>query len=101
VSLSLFYDHANGFMSADVNTNLEYSGFSPGLGVVFSQARIGTEPAFEAEIATYNNKGSCFISWWAHHQVKMTSNGTSARAVQARPRGLSNLGCDFSVYLEP
>jgi hypothetical protein len=29
----------------------------------------------------------------------MTSNGT-AGPVEARPHGLSNLGCNFGVYLE-
>jgi hypothetical protein len=30
----------------------------------------------------------------------MTSSGTSG-TVHARPHGLSNLGCNFGVYLEP
>jgi hypothetical protein len=30
----------------------------------------------------------------------MTSDGTSGPAIGARPHGLSNLGCNFGVYLE-
>jgi hypothetical protein len=30
----------------------------------------------------------------------MTSDGTSGPAAEARPHGLSNLGCNFGVYLE-
>jgi hypothetical protein len=30
----------------------------------------------------------------------MTSNGAAGPAVEARPHGLSNLGCNFGVYLE-
>jgi hypothetical protein len=30
----------------------------------------------------------------------MTSDGTSSAAVEARPLGLSNPGCNFGVYLE-
>jgi len=123
--LSLFYDHRTGFLDAQVNDH-DYLNYSPGPGIVFNQARIGAEfgatpwsttpfrapavetrlatfgvPANEAEIVTYSGHASGLISWWAHHRVKMTSDGTSAKAVEARPHGLSNFGRDFSVYLEP
>jgi hypothetical protein len=128
VNLSIFYDHTNGFLSSQVNDK-SYSNYSPGPGLAFHQARIGVElgatpwstapfrapeaavrlarlgvpsaPPAEAEIATYNGHGSCFTSWWAHHRVKMTSNGSSGGAVEAGPHHLSNHGCNFSVYLEP
>jgi hypothetical protein len=56
-------------------------------------------PPYEAEFATYKGQSSCLNSWWTRHQVEMTSNGT-AGLVDARPHGLSNLGCNFGVYLE-
>jgi hypothetical protein len=66
-------------------------------------AKLGVPAArpSEAEIAIYNGHGSCFTSWWAHHRVKMTSNGSSGGAVEAGPHHLSNHGCNFSIYLEP
>ena len=128
VGLSLFYDHRNGFLEADVG-NQAYYGYSPGMGVLVNQARIGVElagtpwtalpfraparelrlasfgvpagPPYEAEIATYQEHSSCLNSWWARHEVTMTSDGTSGLAAEARPHGLSNLGCNFGVYLEP
>lgn len=132
VSLSLFYDHTNGFLDAGVDaggSGADYANLVLSAGRVFSQARIGAEfgaspwstvpfhpPAretrlatfwepskapFEAELATYNGDSSCLIAWWARHKVKMTKNGTSSGAVGARPGGLTNSGCNFSVFLEP
>jgi len=110
------------------DTAVDYANYSPGTGVNFRQARIGMEfgpspwskipfrapgsetllasfwvptgPTFEAELAPYKGNGGCFDSWWTSHQVKMTKDGTSGTAVEARPHGLSKYGCDFSVYLE-
>jgi len=109
------------------NTGADYLNYSPGAGINFRQARIGmefgpspwseipfrapasetflasfwvpTRPA-EAELAPYSGNGGCFDSWWTSHRVKMTNDGTSGAAVEARPHGLSSNGCDFSVYLE-
>lgn len=130
VELSLFYDHNNGFVDAGVgiagtNTGVDYLNYNPGAGVNFGQARIGAEfgpspwseisfrvpasetllasfwvPANEAELATYSGSAGCFDMWWISDTVKMTKNGTSATAIEARPHGLSHGGCDFSVYLE-
>ncbi len=127
-SLSLFYEPSTGFLDAQVN-NYDYPNYSPGAGVVFNQARIGAEfgstpwstvpfrhpatekrvatfgvppgPPYEAELVTYSEHASCLISWWTRHRVKMTSNGTSSKPVEARPHGLWNNGCNFSVFLEP
>jgi hypothetical protein len=133
VELSLFYDHNNGFVDAEVgiaetNTAVEYFNYSPGAGVNFTQARIGTEfgpspwseiafhppasetllasfwvptgPTFEAELGTYSGSPGCFDKWWVSHTVRMTKDGTSGTAIEARPHSLSHYGCDFSVYLE-
>jgi hypothetical protein len=109
------------------NTGADYLNYSPGAGINFRQARIGmefgpspwseipfrapvsetflasfwvsTRPA-EAELAPYSGNGGCFDSWWTSHRVKMTNDGTSGAAIEARPHGLSSNGCDFSVYLE-
>ena len=106
-----------------------YRNYSPGPGLLFTQARIGAEfgatpwsttpfrapgaairlakfgvppaPPSEAEVATYDRHGSCFTSWWAHHRVNMTSDGASDQPVEASPHHLPNHGCNFGVYLEP
>ena len=129
VGLSLFYDNNYGGDLQVGAGGHAYSGYVPGQGVVLiNQARIGVElgstpwttvpfrapasemrlasfgvpvgPPYEAEIVTYKKHASCLNSWWTRHQVEMTSNGTPGPAVEARPHGLSNLGCNFGVYLE-
>ena len=105
-----------------------YLDYIPGRGLLINQVRIGVElgrtpwdtvpfraparetrlaslgvpagPPYEAEVATYKDHTSCLDSWWARHQLDMTSDGTSRPAVEARPGALSNLGCNFGVYLE-
>jgi hypothetical protein len=125
VSMGIFYDHTNGFTDIQVN-NLDYANLFPSAGLVFSQARIGAEfgttpwskvayhaPASEtwlltfaqsprkAEIATYSGHSTCLTSWWVHHKVRTTSDGTSGTRIEAGPHDLHNLGCNFAVYLEP
>jgi hypothetical protein len=125
--LVLFYDPGNGDVEAGAGDQL-YIGYAPGQGLLINQARIGVElgstpwsavpfrapgretrlasfgvpagPPYEAEFATYKEHTSCLNSWWTRHQLEMTSSGGSGPAVEARPQGLSNLGCDFGVYLE-
>jgi hypothetical protein len=60
---------------------------------------------FEAEVATYNgNKpgtsGCAGAPFYAHHEILLTADGTAAPA-RARPSGLREGGCDFSVSLAP
>lgn len=125
VSMSIFYDPNGGFTDISVN-NLDYANLYPGGGLVFSQARIGAEfgtspwskvsyrapgsetwlltfaqSSREAEIATYSGHGSCLSSWWVHHTLRFTSDGTANTRIEAQPGGLSNYGCNFAVYLEP
>jgi len=125
VSMGIFYDPGSGFTDISVN-NLDYDNLSPGAGLVFSQARIGAEfgttpwsqvtyhaprsetwlltfaqSARKAEIATYSGHGSCLTSWWVHHKVRTTSDGTSGTRTEAQPHNLHNYGCDFAVYLGP
>lgn len=127
-SLSLSYDHTDGFLNAQIN-NQAYINDNPPAGLRFSQARIAAQfgtsplseaafhppasqiplasfgvppgPPFEAEIATYNGHAGCLVSWWARHRVELTSSGTSATPVHARPHSLSGQGCDFTLYLQP
>jgi hypothetical protein len=57
-------------------------------------------PPYEAEFALQDWAAGCVASpRYAHHQVLMTRSGSSATWVRARPGGLSNLGCNFGVYL--
>jgi hypothetical protein len=127
VGLDLLYHPEYGGMEAGAGDHA-YIGYVPGQGVLINQARIGVElgstpwttipfrapsrelrlasfgvpvgPPYEAELATYQGHSGCLNSWWARHQLEMTSDGTSGPAAEARPHGLSNLGCDFGVYLE-
>jgi hypothetical protein len=134
VDMSLFYDHSNGFLDAGMevvggSTGVDYTGYSPGTGVVFGQARIGAELAltpwstvsfrrpsgrvklakfwepstapFEAELANTGQSSGCIAGWWTRHKLKLTSNGTSSGRLEAQPGSLWNHGCDFNVYLEP
>jgi hypothetical protein len=125
VFLSIFYDPSNGFTDISVN-NLDYDNLYPGPGLVFSQARIGAEfgttpwstvtyhaprsetwlltfaqSSREAEIVTDSGHASCLSSWWVHHKVTMTSDGTSGTRIEGQAHDLRNDGCDFAVYLEP
>jgi hypothetical protein len=132
VDISLFYDHTNGFLDAGVDggsTYVDYTGYSPGAGVTFGQARIGAEfgigpwstvpfrhpssqvklakfwepstAPYEAELATNGGSSGCIAGWWTRHKINMTMTGTSSGTVEARPGNLWNNGCDFNVYLEP
>jgi hypothetical protein len=125
--LSLFYDHRNGALFAGAG-RYAYNNYPANSGMVVNQVRVGVElgntpwsavpfrgparetrlasfgvpagPPYEAEIGTYSGQGSCLNSWWVRHELAMTSDGTSRPAVEARPHGLSNLGCNFGIYLE-
>ncbi len=127
VGLQIFYQPGPGLMQASVGGQ-RYLDYMPGNGLLINQVRIGVQlgstpwstvpfraparetrlatfgvpvgPPYEAEVATYKDRTSCLDSWWAHHQLGMTSDGTSRPAIEARPHGLSNLGCNFGVYLE-
>jgi hypothetical protein len=126
--LVLFYQRDAGLMVVSVGGQ-RYLDYMPGKGLLINQARIGVElgstpwstvpfraparetrlasfgvpvgPPYEAEFATYKDQTSCLNSWWTRHQLETTSSGRSGPAAEARPHGLSNLGCDFGVYLEP
>jgi hypothetical protein len=127
VGLSLFYDNQHGGLFAAAG-GYQYGNYPAGQGIVVNQVRIGVElgstpwstapfrppasemrlasfgvpvgPPYEAEVVTYKKQASCLNSWWPRHQLEMTSDGTSRPAIEARPHGLSNLGCNFGVYLE-
>ncbi len=127
LAFSLFYDPRAGFMEGQVN-NQTYWGYTPGAGVVYTQARIGAEfgatpwsttpfraprtrtlvasfgvppaPPYMGELTTYSGGGDCLTGWYAHHSVKMTGSGTSGHG-EALAGALSYYGCDFGVYLEP
>jgi len=126
-SLSIFFDQQADYLASAVG-NQEYYGYVPPGGTTFTQARIGAElgatpwttityrapareqalatfgvpagPPYEAEFALQDGSAGCVASpRYVHHQVLMTRSGSSAAWVRARPAGLSNLGCNFGVYL--
>jgi len=126
-SMSIFYDHRADYLAVGVGSQAYY-GYVPPSGTTFTQARIGTElgatpwstisyhtparqrwlgsfgvpvgPPYEAEFALGDGSAGCVASpRYTHHRVLMTRSGSSATWVRAQPGGLSNLGCDFGVYL--
>jgi hypothetical protein len=125
--LSAFYDPASGFEQFqldDANTgkSLLYHGYSPGAGKVYRQARVGAEfagspwgtftyapPATETHLVTfrdsflvtYSGHVSGFSSWWTHHKIIATSDGTSSGTAEVRPHNLYNSGHNFGAFLEP
>ena len=128
VSLTLFFDPNTHYFQPSAPGEI-YFGYTPGTSAVFTQGRIGVEfgatpwtvtpvklpahrtavatfgvpvgPPYEAEFATYSGGAGCVSSWYAHHRVQMTSTGSAAGRLIAGPLGLSNLGCNFTVYLRP
>jgi hypothetical protein len=130
VSLSVQYDRSSGVDFFDVFDHnvgiiLDYAGYKPGTGKIYNQARVGAEfsaaspwdgsfsftpPATETQLAnftssllvTYSGNVSGFSSSrFTHHQIFMTSTGTSTGAVRAKPHDLHNFGRNFGVFLEP
>jgi hypothetical protein len=129
VELSIQYDRSLGVDFFDVFDHnvgiiLDYGGYAPGTGKIYSQARAGAEfsavspwdgspfvaPDTETHLATFTNSlletysghFSGFSSnRFTHHKIIMTSNGTSVSLVEAKPHDLFNFGQNFGVYLEP
>jgi hypothetical protein len=105
--LLLFYDPGNGDVeAARIGVELGSTPWStipfraPARETRLASSGVPAGPPYEAEFATYKEHTSCLNSWWTRHQLEMTSSGRPGPAVEARPQGLSNLGCDFGVYLE-
>ena len=127
MTLAITYDRSTGrdhFFVDDNTTGVElfYSGYVPGTGKNYTQARVGAEfaaspwgtftytaPAAETHLVTfrdsflvtYSGSQSSFSSWWTHHKIVATSDGTSAGTVEVRPHNLFNFGANFGVYLQP
>jgi hypothetical protein len=128
VTLAALYDRSTGidhFYVDDETTGVElfYGGYVPGTGKVYGQARVGTEfsttspwgafgyssPPAETHLVTfrdtvlltYSGQWSTLTSWWTHHKIKATADGTSATPVEVAPHDLFNSGANFGVYLEP
>ena len=128
VTLAIFYDRSTGidhFYVDDNTTGVElfYGGYAPGTGKVYGQARIGAEfsaaspwgsfsytsPSAETHLATfrdtflvtYSGQVSTLTSWWTHHRVKATTDGTSTGNVEVQPHALFNSGANFGVFFEP
>jgi hypothetical protein len=127
MTLAITYDRSTGtdhFFVDDDTTGVElfYSGYVPGTGKIYNQARVGAEftaspwgsftytpPAAETHLATftdsvlvtYGGAVSSFSSGWTRHKIFATSNGSSTGTVEAGPHNLYNFGGNFGVYLEP
>jgi hypothetical protein len=129
VALALVFKNQYDTFEADAD-GYRYLGYEPSAGIVFNQARIGAEfgatpwtatpvrlparrtavatfgvpagPAREAELVTYSGRSGCVSApWYPYHRVQLTTTGSAAGRLIAGPRGLSNLGCNFTVYLRP
>jgi hypothetical protein len=127
MTLTIVYDRSAGrdHFFVDDNTSgvsLSYGGYVPGTGKNYTQARVGAEfaatpwgtftytpPATETHLVTfrdsvlvtYSGSQSTFSSWWTHHKILATSNGSSTGTVEVRPHNLFNFGANFGVFLEP
>jgi hypothetical protein len=127
MTLTVAYDLSTGrdHFFVDDNTtgvSLVYSGYVPGTGKNYTQARVGAEfaatpwgsftytpPSAETHMVTfrdsvlitYGGGVSSFSSWWTHHKILATSNGSSTGTVEVRPHNLYNSGANFGLYLEP
>jgi hypothetical protein len=127
MTLAITYDRSAGrdhFFVDDETTGVElfYSGYAPGTGKIYTQARVGAEfaaspwdtftyhpPAAETHLVTfrgsvlvtYSGSQSTFSSWWTHHKIVATSNGSSTGTVEVRPHNLFNFGANFGVYFQP
>lgn len=125
VTLAITYDRSTGtdHFFVDDNTTgvtLFYSGYAPGRGKNYNQARVGAEfaaspwgtftyhaPATETGLVTFQNSflvtyggnQSTFYSWWTRHKIVATSNGSSTGTVEVRPHNLYNSGANFGVFL--
>jgi hypothetical protein len=127
VTLVIRYDRSTGtdhFTVSDDTSGvtLHYDGYRPGTGKNYIQARVSAEfadspwgsftytpPGAETHLATFRNSvlttysggRSSFSSWWTHHKIVATSNGTSTGAVRVKPHNLFNSGANFGVYFQP
>ena len=127
VTFAILYDRSAGvvhFFVDDDTTGVElfYGGYKPGTGQSYTQARVGAEfaagpwssftytpPATETRLVTFQNSVlvtysggvSSFTTWWTHHKILATSNGSSTGTVEVRPHNLTNSGANFGVFLEP
>jgi hypothetical protein len=127
VTLAIAYDRFSGvdhFYVDDETTGVElfYSGYAPGTGQSYNQARAGAEfaaspwsgftytaPASETHLVTFRDsvlvtyRGGVagFSSSWTHNKIVATSTGNSAGTVEVVPSDLSNFGSNFGVYLKP
>jgi hypothetical protein len=126
LTLGISYDRSTGRDTFFVDDNtamvaLSYHGYAPGTGQNYRQARVGAEfaadpwstftytaPAAETHLVTFRNNflvtysghHSGFSSWWTHHKILATSNGTSAGIIEVRPHNVFKLGANFGVYFE-
>jgi hypothetical protein len=127
VTFAIRYDRSTGrdhFFVDDDTTGVElfYSGYVPGTGKIYTQARVGAEfaadpwgtftytaPAAETHLVTFRNSVlvtygggvSSLSSWWTHHKILATSDGSSSGTVEVMPHNLFNFGGNFGVYFQP
>lgn len=113
---------ALGVSNSTTGGNYNAAGYLPGTGKTYTQARVGAEfaadpwgnfsytaPAAETHLATFRNSVlvtygggvSSFSSWWTHHKILATSDGSATGTVEVMPHNLYNFGGNFGVYLEP
>jgi hypothetical protein len=126
VTERMHYDPLAGtasFRASDAAGNLFTATYTPGAGVSFNQARIGSEfsadpwtapgytpPADWAKIAVYNNATlvtysghiSNLRSWWIHRPVEANTEAQGATGDWvAIPTNLYNSGASFQTFFVP
>lgn len=126
VTLRMHYSHATGaarFKAVDVAGDTFTATYSPGTGISFNQARIGTEfgvdpwtaPSYtppgkwtkiavynNARLVTYSGHRSTLRSWWVHHALEANTEAQSESGDWvAIPTDLYNSGASFRTFFVP
>jgi hypothetical protein len=126
VTERMHYNPATGaatFKASDAAGDLFTASYTPGMGVSFTQARIGTEfgstpwdasysytpPAGDVRIATYNTvylttysgHTSTLWSWWVRHKLLANTGQQTSSDWVAVPTDLYNGGASFQTWFVP
>ncbi|MBO0771445.1 MAG: hypothetical protein J2P35_08305 [Actinobacteria bacterium] len=117
ITLDIYYNVNSGLVTFEAyqGSNTMHGSFEAGPGLSFSKASIGTTLADPSTVTpsgtqllgsfsnvaltTYSGSRSGLSSWWEHHKVIATTDGSSKGKVVSYPSDLRNSGTGFSTYL--
>ena len=107
----------------DTGSFISFAPDTPGTGVSFTQARVGTEfgsdpwtapssytpPAsfmkaaafIDVALTTYNGRTSTLWSWWVHHKLLANTEQQSSADWVAIPADLTQGGASFQTFFVP